>query len=75
MAEIDLVVNMKLRADIFTRHADRCYCTECGCDLDHKQAKDSQCCPNCKAIAPLDVGMGGQVKLLRERQRMYTSQV
>lgn len=73
VAEIDLVVNMKLREDIRTRHMDRCSCTECGCDLDRKQTK-SQCCPKCKAIAPSDAAMVGQVNLLRDRQRMYSSQ-
>lgn len=73
VADIDLVINMKLR-DVSARCVDRCYCTECGCDLDREQGKDSECCPNCKSIAPLDGGLGHQVKLLRERQRMYTSQ-
>eukprot|EP00250_Pteridium_aquilinum_P024531 c29211_g1_i1 orf=459-1301(+) len=73
VAEIDLVVNMKLREDALARHMHRCSCTECGCSLDSKQT-NVQCCPKCKSIAPLDPAMAGRVNLLRDRQQIYASQ-
>lgn len=73
VAEIDLVVNMKFREDLRARHLDRSSCTECGCNLDRQQ-RYSHCCPKCKAIAPSDAAVVGQVNILRDRQRMYSSQ-
>lgn len=73
VADVDLVVNMKLREGVLARHMDSCCCSECGCSLDNEQ-ENSQCCPKCKAIAPLDPPVLGRANLLRDRQRLYTSQ-
>ncbi|KAI5067987.1 hypothetical protein GOP47_0016332 [Adiantum capillus-veneris] len=73
VAEVDLVVNMKLREGVLARHRDRCHCLECGCSLE-TQKENTCCCPKCKAIAPLDTVIQGQVNILRERQQLYTSQ-
>ncbi|MCO5567218.1 hypothetical protein L7F22_020907 [Adiantum nelumboides] len=73
VAEIDLVVNMKLREGVFARYRDRCLCLECGCSLESQKEK-MHCCPRCKAIAPLDTVLPGPVNILRDRQQLYTSQ-
>ncbi|KAH7427575.1 hypothetical protein KP509_10G050100 [Ceratopteris richardii] len=71
VAEIDLVVNMKLRDGVIARHIDRSISSECGCPVDTKQV-ESQCCPKLKAVATIDSTMS-RTSILR-RQQLLSSQ-
>mgnify|MGYP000123102393 FL=1 len=76
VADIDLVVNLKLREDMLMKHMDRCCCTECGSNFcDAKENQD--CCSTCKALTlvPGATSMMGYMGLLRDRLKTHSIQV
>ncbi|KAH7292121.1 hypothetical protein KP509_29G052600 [Ceratopteris richardii] len=74
VAEIDLVVNMKLRNTMLARQMDRDGCSECECSLDANQTKTGHC-PKCTVIGSFDVTMASiHENLVRERQQLQLSQ-
>ena len=76
VADIDLVVNLKLREDMLMKHMDRCCCTECGSNFcDAKENQD--CCSTCKALTlvPGATNMMEYMGLLRDRLKTHSIQV